>query len=87
LTPKRLSLLKEVVPAALRVGVLLRDDWPNTKPDWQTGEEAARQLGLELVALNASSADDLAAALSEAAAWPLAARAQQGDRIRWDATK
>ena len=68
LTPKRLSLLKEVVPSALRVGVLLRDDWPNTKRDWQTGEEAAKQLRLELVALNARSAGDLAAALSEAGA-------------------
>jgi ABC-type uncharacterized transport system substrate-binding protein len=27
--PKRLSLLKEIVPSARRVGVLLRDDWPN----------------------------------------------------------
>jgi putative ABC transport system substrate-binding protein len=68
LTPKRLSLLKEVVPSALRVGVLLRDDWPNAKRAWQAGEAAAKQLGLELVALNARSAGDLAAALSEAGA-------------------
>ena len=66
LTPKRLSLLKEVVPSALRVGVLLRDDWPNEKRAWQTEEEAAKQLDLELVALNARSAGDLAAALGEA---------------------
>src|SRR5215475_2913399 len=68
LTPKRLSLLKEVVPSALRIGVLLRDDWPNAKRAWQTGEAAAKLLGLELVALNARSAVDLAAALSEAGA-------------------
>ena len=66
LTPKRLSLLKEVVPSALRVGALLRDDWPNAKQAWQTAEAAAKQLGLELVALNARSTGDLAAALSEA---------------------
>ena len=66
LTPKRLSLLKEVVPSALRVGALLRDDWPNAKQAWQTAETAAKQLGLELVALNARSTGDLAAALSEA---------------------
>src|ERR1700757_900403 len=66
LTPKRLSLLKEVVPSALRVGVLLRDDWPNAKRAWQTGEEAAKQLDLELVALNARSAGDIAAALGDA---------------------
>ena len=68
LTPKRLSLLKQLVPSALRVGVLLRDDWPNAKRAWQAEEEAAKQLGLELVALNARSAGDLAAALSEAGA-------------------
>jgi putative ABC transport system substrate-binding protein len=68
LTPKRLSLLKQVVPSALRVGVLLRDDWPNAKRAWQTEEEAAKQLGLELVALNSRSAGDLVAALSEAGA-------------------
>jgi putative tryptophan/tyrosine transport system substrate-binding protein len=66
LTPKRLSLLKGVVPSALRVGVLLRDDWPNAKRAWQTVEEAAKQLDLELVALNARSAGDIAAALGDA---------------------
>ena len=68
LTPKRLSLLKEVVPSARRVGVLLRDDWPNAQRAWQTAGAAAKQLGLELVALNARSAGDLSAALDEAGA-------------------
>jgi putative ABC transport system substrate-binding protein len=68
LTPKRLSLLKEAVPSTQRVGVLLRNDWPNAKRAWQIAEGAAKQLGLELVALNASSAGDLAAALDDAAA-------------------
>jgi putative ABC transport system substrate-binding protein len=66
LTPKRLSLLKEVVPSALRVGVLLRDDWPNAKRAWQGAEAAAKQLALEIVALNARSAADVAAALVDA---------------------
>lgn len=66
LTPKRLSLLKEVVPSAQRVGVLLRDDWPNAKRDWQTAEAAAKQLGLELVALDTRSASELSAALDDA---------------------
>jgi putative ABC transport system substrate-binding protein len=68
LIPKRLSLLKEVVPSAQRVGVLLRNDWPNAKRDWQTAEAAAKQLGLELVALDARSAGELAAALDDAGA-------------------
>jgi putative ABC transport system substrate-binding protein len=68
LTPKRLSLLKEVAPSARRVGVLLRDDWPNAKQAWQIAEAAANQLGLELVSLNAHSAADLSAVLDEASA-------------------
>jgi putative ABC transport system substrate-binding protein len=68
LTPKRLSLLKEVVPSARRVGVLLRKDWPNATRAWQDAELAAKQLGLELVALDARSAGELAAALDEAGA-------------------
>ena len=68
LNPKRLDLLKEVVPTLRRVGVLLRRDWSNAEHDWQVLEKAARELGLELLALNARSADDLAAAFEEASA-------------------
>src|SRR5215475_3255643 len=68
LIPKRLSLLKEVAPSAQRVGVLLRGDWPSARRAWQTAEAAAKQLGLELVALDARSADELAAALDNAGA-------------------
>ena len=66
--PKRLSLLKEVVPSARRVGVLLRNDWPNEKRGWQTAEVAAKELGLDLVALNARSASEIAATLDDASA-------------------
>ena len=68
LTPKRLSMLKEAVPSTRRVGVLLRDDWPNAKRAWETAEKAAKELALELVALNARSASDLTAALRDASA-------------------
>jgi putative ABC transport system substrate-binding protein len=68
LIPKRLSLLKEVVPSARRVGVLLRNDWPNEKRGWQTAEVAAKELGLDLVALNARSASEIAATLDDASA-------------------
>jgi putative ABC transport system substrate-binding protein len=70
MTPKRLSLLKEVAPSARRVGVLLRHDFPNPKiaeHDWQVALAAARQLDLELVALDASSRDDVVAAFDNAA--------------------
>jgi putative ABC transport system substrate-binding protein len=66
LTPKRLSLLKEVVPSARHVGVLLRKDWPNATRAWQEAELAAKQLRLELVALDARSAGEIAAALDDA---------------------
>jgi putative ABC transport system substrate-binding protein len=68
LTSKRLSLLKELVPSARRIGVLLRDDSPDVKRTWQAAEAAAKQLGIELVALNARSAGDLSARLEEAKA-------------------
>jgi ABC-type uncharacterized transport system substrate-binding protein len=67
LTAKRLSLLKEAVPSVRRIGVLLRDDWPNAKRAWLAAGMAARQLGLELVALDARSAADLTAAIDAAA--------------------
>jgi putative ABC transport system substrate-binding protein len=68
MNPKRLSLLKEAVPSLRRVGVLLRDDWPNAKHAWQAAEATAHQLGLELVALNARTAAALTAALDAASA-------------------
>jgi len=68
LNPKRLSLLKNVVPSLRRVGVLLRRDWSNAAHDWQVLEKAGRELKLELLELNARSADDLTAAFEEASA-------------------
>jgi putative tryptophan/tyrosine transport system substrate-binding protein len=71
MNPKRLSLLKEVAPSLQRVGVLLRRDFPNAKDakhDWQVAAAAARQLDLELLALDARSADDLTAAFEQASA-------------------
>jgi len=68
LTPKRLSLLKEAIPSVRRIGVLLRHDWPNANRAWQFAEAAAKELGLELIAFDARSASDLAAALNDASA-------------------
>jgi len=68
LTPKRLSLLKEVVPSARHVGVLLRKDWPNANRAWQDAQSAANQLGLEVIALDARSAGELVAAIDDAGA-------------------
>jgi putative tryptophan/tyrosine transport system substrate-binding protein len=65
MNPKRLALLKEAVPRMQRVGVLMRQDFPSVsiaKRDWQNAELAAHQLGVELVALNVQTADDIRAA-------------------------
>jgi len=69
LNPTRLALLKEVAPSVRRVGVLLRSDFPTkeiAEHDWQVATDAARQLELELLALNADTADDLTAAFEKA---------------------
>ena len=71
MNPKRLELLKEVVPSIRRVGVLLRDDFPNVEDaehSWQVAVAAARKLELELEALNVRSADDLTGAFEQARA-------------------
>ena len=70
MNPKRLGLLKEVVPSIRHVGVLLRSDFPSRQiaaHDWQVAVEGAGQLDLELVALDAHTQDDLRAAFDQAA--------------------
>ena len=71
MNPKRLALLKEVAPSTHRVGVLLRQDFPNASiadRDWQTAESTAHQLELELLAFNVRTADEITAAFDEASA-------------------
>jgi putative ABC transport system substrate-binding protein len=71
MNPKRLDLLKEAVPSIRRVGVLLRDDFPNVEDaehSWEVALAAARKLELELQALNVRSADDLTEAFEQATA-------------------
>src|SRR5262245_3796860 len=71
MNPKRLALLKEVVPSIRRLGVLLRRDFPsveNAEHAWQVAVAAARKLELELDALNVRSADDLTVAFEQATA-------------------
>lgn len=68
LNAKRLALLKDAVPMVRRVGILLRHDWSNTEHDWQVALAAARKLKLDLLALNARSADELTTAFKQATA-------------------
>jgi len=71
LNPKRLALLQEAVPQIKRVGVLMRQDFPSAsiaEHDWQVAQSAARQLGIELVALNVQTAADITTAFEAASA-------------------
>jgi putative ABC transport system substrate-binding protein len=48
LAGKRLELLKEIVPTASRVAVIVNPDNPNAPPQMRSAEAAARTLGIKL---------------------------------------
>jgi putative ABC transport system substrate-binding protein len=52
LIPKRVELLKQVTPAATRLGVLRNAANPSTAPQLQTAQDAGRALGLTLVPID-----------------------------------
>lgn len=71
MSPKRLALLKEAIPSMNRAGALLRADFPNSNSAehaWQLAVAAAGGLSVQLVALDARSASDLAADFERASA-------------------
>jgi putative ABC transport system substrate-binding protein len=59
LTPKRLQLLREVIPSATRFGVLADPTYPSTPSTIADLQAAARTLGLQLVVVNARTDSDL----------------------------
>ncbi len=68
LAGKRLELLKELVPAASRVAVLINPDDPNAPLQMRHAEAAARSLGIELnPLLNIRASGDAEKAISAAA--------------------
>jgi len=56
---KRLELLKEAVPTASRVAVLVNPANINAVHQWREMEGAARSLGMQLHALEVRSADEV----------------------------
>jgi putative ABC transport system substrate-binding protein len=69
LTGKRLQILKEMVPAATRIAVLMNPDDPNAASQLHYAEVAARELNVELhPALNIRGAADLETAFVAAVA-------------------
>ena len=66
LTQKRLSILKEALPAASRIAMLSHPDNLIGPPQWRDAEAAARQLGLRLQRLEIRNRDDLRRAFEAA---------------------
>jgi putative ABC transport system substrate-binding protein len=68
LGPKRIELLREIVPGAKVIGVLVNPKNPNAEPDGIEIQEAGRILGVRIELVNASSErelDDVFAKLRE----------------------
>ena len=65
--PKRVHLLKELVPRATRIGVLFNMANPALPPQWKEVEKAARALGIEPLLLDVRKADDLEPGFESAA--------------------
>jgi putative ABC transport system substrate-binding protein len=64
LTPKRLQLLRELIPSAGRFGVLLGPAFPDTQSVIQDLRAAARTLGLQVVVVSARTESDLETAFA-----------------------
>jgi putative tryptophan/tyrosine transport system substrate-binding protein len=61
LTPKRLEMLRLLMPQAANVAFLVNPSNPNAEPDAKDAQAAARALGLSLLVLNASTESDIEA--------------------------
>jgi putative tryptophan/tyrosine transport system substrate-binding protein len=79
LGPKRLELLREIIPAVTKVGLLVIPSNPNSVINAPTVETAARQLGLELVVVGASTESEIESAFGSAIRLEAAALQVLGD--------
>ena len=59
LEPKQLELLREVIPAATKIAVLVNPNNPTASQIDIQGAQAARRLGLEIVAVNGGTENDI----------------------------
>jgi putative ABC transport system substrate-binding protein len=62
--PKRLELVRELVPEATTMGMLVNPDFPTALAEARGVQDAARSLGLQIHVLKASSATEIAAAFA-----------------------
>ena len=63
-TPKRLGLLHELVPKATVIGLLANPNNSSAEAEVKEAEDAARELGCELVVARATNAPDIDAAIA-----------------------
>lgn len=66
LEPKRIELLREVVPGIARIGALYNMSNPISAPRWELMSRTARSLGIEPRLFDIRNADDLGAAFAAA---------------------
>jgi putative ABC transport system substrate-binding protein len=66
LGPKQLELLREVIPAATKIAVLVNPNNPTASQIDIQGAQAARRLGLEIVAVNGGTENDIERAFATA---------------------
>ncbi len=59
LGPKQVELLRELVPNAAVIGILVNPNFPDAKTQARNAQEAARALGRQIYVLNASNERDL----------------------------
>jgi putative ABC transport system substrate-binding protein len=67
LTPKRLELLCELLPAAAMIALLVNPRSPTAAPSVEGAQEAAAAKAVKLLILNASTEDEIDAAFASAA--------------------
>lgn len=79
LEPKRLGLLRELVPRGAIIGVLLNPNFPPAQGQLHDIQEAARAADLRIHVFRASTDDEIAAAFATAAQGRIAALAVAAD--------
>jgi putative tryptophan/tyrosine transport system substrate-binding protein len=79
LMSKNLQLLRELVPGASTIGVLVNTNNRNSEPQLRELQAAARALGLQLVVLSAASEHEIDSAFASLAGRPVGAMLDTAD--------
>jgi putative ABC transport system substrate-binding protein len=76
---KKIELLRQLVPNAIKIGILVNPNFPGTAAEVAEGQAAERALGLELPIIHASNDDELEAAFADMEKQRLSALVVQAD--------